>query len=284
MPGHVDQLTAGELSRAKTYRPIAQRAELDRWILGELHNTVALVTEHMDAYDNFAACGEITSFVDALSNWYVRRSRDRFWSEDKSSPEKIDAYWTLYECLLTMSRLIAPFVPFLAEEMWQNLAVAGFGPTDLEVVSSATRKVRVKASVHLCDFPAANQSVVDPALSQRMSLVREIVSLGRAARMGAKLKVRQPLAKVEVILANKEHRGWLQEHAALIAEELNVKQVEFADRADQYITYSVVPDMKRLGPRIGKQLPQLRSRHRESRCRGVVGADGKGKASHDRAA
>ena len=91
-----------------------------------------------------------------------------------------------------------------------------------------------------------------------MSLVREIVSLGRAARMGAKLKVRQPLAKVEVILADREHRAWLQEHAALIAEELNVKQVEFTDQADQYITYTVLPDLKRLGPRLGKQLPELK--------------------------
>ena len=243
--GKAPQLTAAELAAAKTYRPIADRSELDRWILSELHRTVAAVVEHMDAYDNFAACGAITQFVDALSNWYVRRSRDRFWSEDKTSPDKLDAYWTLYECLLTTSKLVAPFVPYLAEGMWQNLAAAEFGE-------------RVAESVHLVDFPAADSTVVDAQLSERMSLVREIVSLGRAARMGAKLKVRQPLAKVEVILADRTHQAWLQDHAALIAEELNVKQVEYTEKADQYITYTVLPDLKRLGPRLGKQLPELK--------------------------
>jgi isoleucyl-tRNA synthetase len=245
LSGKVSQLTAAELAQAKTYRPAAKRSELDRWILSELNRTTAAVIEHMDAYDNFAACGAITEFVDALSNWYVRRSRDRFWSEDKQSPEKLDAYWTLYECLLTTSKLVAPFVPYLAEGIWQNLAAAEFSG-------------RVLESVHLCDFPEADEKAIDANLSQRMSLVREIVSLGRAARMGAKLKVRQPLAKVEVILAERTHLAWLQEHAALIAEELNVKAVEYTEKADQYITYTVLPDLKRLGPRLGKQLPDLK--------------------------
>jgi isoleucyl-tRNA synthetase len=207
---------------------------------------VADVIEHMDAYDNFAACGKITASVDALSNWYVRRSRDRFWAEDKTAPDKLDAYWTLYESLLTTAKLVAPFVPFLAEAIWRNLAVAPF-------------ESRVRESVHLVDFPSADPAVVDRALSERMNLVREIVSLGRAARMNAKLKVRQPLAKVEVILADRTHQGWLSEHASLIAEELNVKQVEFAAKADQYISYTVLPDLKRLGPRFGKQLGAVRA-------------------------
>jgi isoleucyl-tRNA synthetase len=240
-----DQLSSAEFAGAKTYRPTRERSELDRWILSELNRTLAAVIEHMDSYDNYAACGQITAFVDALSNWYVRRSRDRFWSEEKTAPDKLDAYWTLYECLLTTTKMVAPFVPFLAEAMWQNLAAAAIGP-------------RVRESVHLADFPLPDEGVVDVALSQRMSLVREIVSLGRAARMGAKLKVRQPLAKVEVILADRKHLGWLQEHSALIAEELNVKQVEFAEKADQYISYTVLPDLKRLGPRLGKQLAELR--------------------------
>ncbi len=243
--GKATQLSAAEFPTAKTYRPISDRSELDRWILSELHRTVAAVVEHMDAYDNFAACGAVTQFVDALSNWYVRRSRDRFWAEDKTSPDKLDAYWTLYECLLTTSKLVAPFVPYLAEAIWQNLASAEFGD-------------RVAESVHLVDFPQADAKVIDAQLSERMSLVREIVSLGRAARMGAKLKVRQPLAKVEVILADRTHQSWLQDHAALIAEELNVKQVEYTEKADQYITYTVLPDLKRLGPRLGKQLPEVK--------------------------
>ncbi len=245
LAGKVDQLSPVELSAAKMYRPAEDRTELDRWILSELNRTVGAVVEHMDAYDNFAACGQITAFVDALSNWYVRRSRDRFWSEDKMAPEKLDAYWTLYECLLTTCKLVAPFVPFLAEAMWQNLAVVGF-------------ESRVRESVHLCDFPVAEGATIDPLLSQQMALMREIVSLGRSARMGAKLKVRQPLAKVEVILADRRHQAWLQEHSSLIAEELNVKQVEFTERAERYISYTVLPDLKRLGPRLGKQLPEAR--------------------------
>jgi isoleucyl-tRNA synthetase len=242
--GKVDQLTTADLAGAKAYRPPNERAELDRWILSELNRTIRAVIERMDAYDNFAACGRITAFVDALSNWYVRRSRDRFWSEDKASVDKLDAYWTLYECLLTTARLIAPFVPFLAEAMWQNLAVVG---------SRGARE-----SVHLCDFPTPDEQAIDENLSARMNLAREIVSLGRSARMGAKLKVRQPLAKVEVILADRTQQSWLEDHSALIAQELNVKRVEFAEKADRYISYSVLPDLKRLGPRLGKQLPELR--------------------------
>jgi isoleucyl-tRNA synthetase len=244
--GKVDQLTAAELSVARSYRPPADRAELDRWILSELNLTVRWVIEHMDAYDNFAACGQITAFVDALSNWYVRRSRNRFWSEDKTAPDKLDAYWTLYECLLTTAKMVAPFVPYLAEALWQNLAVAGGG-------------AGARESVHLCDYPEPDAGAIDQDLSARMNLAREIVSLGRSARMGAKLKVRQPLAKVEVIRSDRAHQEWLQDHSALVAEELNVKLVEFTEKADQYISYTVLPDLKRLGPRLGKQLPQLRN-------------------------
>ncbi|MHB1037247.1 MAG: isoleucine--tRNA ligase [Pirellulales bacterium] len=244
LAGDAGQLGSEVLSAAKGYRPPAERGELDRWIVSELNRTAADVTARMDAYDNFNACAAITAFVDALSNWYVRRSRDRFWSGEKSA-EKLDAYWTLYECLITTTKLVAPFVPFLAEAMWQNLAVGVFGP-------------RAAESVHLCDYPTGQEGAIDQQLSQRMNLVREIVSQGRSARMGAKLKVRQPLARVEVVLADKSHQPWLEEHAALIAEELNVKEVDFAPRADQYITYTVLPDLKRLGPRLGKRLPALR--------------------------
>jgi isoleucyl-tRNA synthetase len=117
----------------------------------------------------------------------------------------------------------------------------------------------VISSVHLSDFPTGEAVAVDELLSARMNIVREIASLGRAARMGAKLKIRQPLEKVEVILADRTHQAWLAEHAALLREELNVKQVEFTEKADQYISYTVLPDLKRLGPRIGKRLPALKA-------------------------
>lgn len=341
------------LAKAKGYRPVADRGELDRWILSELNRTAAGVVERMDAYDNFGACAQLTGFVDALSNWYVRRSRDRFWSSGRidESDDKCDAYWTLYECLLTTCKLIAPFVPFLAEAMWQNLAVAAFGgaltgtvdesmktlaeqhgvkcvslaevaiqPSLLNAVPEAVAREnmviplsmskdiltvaasdpmdhdmfdrlrfrlncqieialapreailaaidrhyghpggRMKAlspveSVHLCDYPTGDPAVIDQELSERMALMREIVSLGRSARMGAKLKVRQPLGQVEVVLADKKHQPWLEEHASLVCDELNVKRLEFAEKAEQYITYTVLPDLKRLGPRLGKRLP-----------------------------
>ncbi len=228
------------------YRPVGLRGELDRWVLSELNRTAAAVVQAMDAYDNYAACQRLSEFVDALSNWYVRRSRDRFWSGE-ASVAKWDAYWTLYECLLTTAKLIAPFVPFLAETLWQNLAVAPF-----------QERPGAVESVHLCNYPAADAAAVDEALSRRMALVRQIVSLGRSARMAARQKVRQPLPLVEVVLSNPADRPWLEEHAALVLDELNVKRLEFADHAEQYVEYTVLPDLKRLGPRLGGRLPELR--------------------------
>ncbi len=183
-------------SQAKGYRPVADRGELDRWILSELNRTAAAVVERMDAYDNFAACARLTEFVDALSNWYVRRSRDRFWSSERieDSTDKSDAYWTLYECLLTTCKLIAPFVPFLAEAMWQNLAVAALAACGARLLQpvrdtgTSARGTRVAESVHLCDYPVGDPAAIDRELSERMALMREIVSLGRSAGWGRSSK------------------------------------------------------------------------------------------------
>jgi isoleucyl-tRNA synthetase len=247
--GHAGQLTPEVLATGLSYRPPRDRSELDRWILSELNRVAADVVERMDQYDNFNACARLIEFVDALSNWYVRRSRDRFWSGQHDA-HKSDAYWTLYECLLTTAKLIAPMTPFLAEELWQNLAVAAF--------RHCGQDGQPLESVHLCDYPTGNAALIDEALSTQMSLVREIVSLGLSARMGAKLKVRQPLSKVEVILADRTHRPWLEGHSELICGELNVKKVEFTEQADHYIMYTVLPDLKRLGPRLGKRLPAVK--------------------------
>jgi len=243
--GPAGQLERTDLSAGDANRKIQQRGELDRWILSELSDTVDVVVDRMDHYDNFAACGRLNDFVDALSNWYVRRSRDRFWSPDKQSPDKLDAYWTLYECLVVTSKLIAPFTPFLAEAMWRNLA-GGFSGRTLE-------------SVHLCDFPASDRVSRDERLSSQMELAREIASLGRSARMAEKLKVRQPLAKVEVVLADETHIKWLRDHESLIRQELNVKQVEYPASADEYIEYLVQPNFKRLGPRVGRLMPKVKA-------------------------
>jgi isoleucyl-tRNA synthetase len=249
-PGTLDH---ADLARARGWRPVAARGELDRWMLSEVNAVAALMTERLDAYDHFPAAQELSRLVDAVSNWYVRRSRDRFWAGGKAdggpetNPDKLDAYWTLYETLLTIARLAAPFVPFVTEEMWRNLAVAPFGS-------------RVPESVHLTDYPAGDAALVDRDLVPRMALVRDVASLGRAARAAEKLKVRQPLAKVEVILAaaDERHAAWLEAHADLVCDELNVKQFELCRDPDRYITRSVQPDLKRLGPKLGKDLPKAR--------------------------
>jgi len=244
LAGPLGDLPQEVLKTAKTYRPVSERAELDRWLLSELARTVQAVVSYMDAYDNFAACKELTEFVDGLSNWYVRRSRDRYWSGQPGA-DKADAYWTLYECLVTLTKLIAPFVPFLAETLWKNLVRVPFGKRALE-------------SVHWADFPRPLPEFVDGVLSQRMAVLRDLVSLGRAARTEAKLKVRQPLAKVEIILARADEQDWLESQSDLIADELNVKAVEFTTHAEHYIDYTVLPDLKKLGPKLGKQLPAVR--------------------------
>jgi isoleucyl-tRNA synthetase len=245
--GEVGQLTADDLAAASTYRPLRERSELDCWILGELGSMVTEVVRRMDTYDSYGACARITQYVDALSNWYVRRSRDRFWASDKQASEKMDAYWTLYECLVTTAKVVAPFVPFLAESLWQNLVASGFGD-------------RVPESIHLCDYPevAEGLAAIDGQLSARMNLVRHISSLGRQARASAQLKVRQPLARVEVILVDNTHQQWLEEHAGVIADELNVKQVEYSDEPDKFVEHEVLPNFKLLGPKLGRLMPRLK--------------------------
>ncbi|MCE5303823.1 MAG: isoleucine--tRNA ligase [Planctomycetaceae bacterium] len=249
LSGPVGQLGPAELAKGKTSMPASTRRQVDRWILSELNRTIATVIERMDVFDNYGACQQLNEFVDALSNWFVRLSRDRFWSAERSR-DKADAYWTLYECLLTVSKLIAPFTPFLAETMWQNLAVAEF--------ADRPEPQRPPVSVHLCDYPKSDANRIDQQLSERMALAREVVSLGRSARMGAKLKVRQPLSRVEVVMADDAHKSWLEEHSGMICDELNVKRMEFTTEGAEYITYSVLPDLKKLGPKLGKRLPALR--------------------------
>ncbi|MGA2062277.1 MAG: class I tRNA ligase family protein, partial [Thermoguttaceae bacterium] len=247
--GGAGQLTAEVLATARDFRPVANRSELDRWIISELNRTIAAVTERMDAYDNFDACACLSDFVDALSNWYVRRSRDRFWSGEQSA-DKADAYWTLYECLLTTCKLIAPFVPFLAEEMWQNLAAAAFADKSSEASPLE--------SVHLCDYPVADRAALDEMLSKGMNLVREVVSQGRSARMASKVKVRQPLSLAKIALTDVIHQTWLEQHKSLILDELNVKDIEFNLWDEVDVDYRIDPNWKLLGPRLGKRLPILK--------------------------
>ena len=238
------QLDADALATGTGYRPVKERGELDRWLISELNQTLKVVTDRMDQYDNYGACTKLSGFVDSLSNWYVRRSRDRFWAEDKQDAGKLDAYWTLFETLATVSKAIAPFTPFLSESIWKNLTKS-FG-------DAATQ------SVHLCDYPMADESLIDETLSRQMSLLREIASLGLSARMNAKLKVRQPLSGVTVVLNNQTDQAWLETHDDLLKTELNVRAVTYTTDAGEYVSYQIVPNFKLLGPRVGKLMPKVK--------------------------
>jgi isoleucyl-tRNA synthetase len=188
-----------------------ERSELDRWVLSELHTLVRRVTEHLEAYDPTTAGRAIQSFVEDLSNWYVRRSRRRFWKTENDA-DKLAAYHTLYECLVTVAELMAPFTPFVAEEIYQNLV--------LSVDASAPE------SVHLAAWPEADESLVDERLMDDMQLVMRVVSLGRAARSKAGLKVRQPLSHATAFVATAQQAKGLERHTDQVLEELNVKGLQ----------------------------------------------------------
>ena len=222
-------------------RPVAERTLLDRWILSELALLTLRVTELMDGYRAYEAAGQLSAFVDGLSNWYLRRSRDRYWKSGFDA-DKEDAYATLYEALVTAVKLAAPFVPFMAEEIYQNLVMGPFGKSDPE-------------SVHLCDHPRAEESHIDRALSDEMAMVRNIVSLGLRVRTDHRLKVRQPLSEAEVVLPDPEQRETLRPYGQLIADELNVHQVEFVRGGTEHVRYVARPNFRRLGPRLGKKMP-----------------------------
>ena len=222
-------------------RPLSERALLDRWILSEAAILVGRVRELMDSYLAYEAATELSSFVESLSNWYLRRSRQRYW-KSKIDADKQDAYATLYEAIVTVTTLAAPFVPFMAEEIYQNLVRGPFGGERAE-------------SVHLCDYPTADKAVIDRKLSQEMAMVRNIVSLGLRVRTDHKLKVRQPLSRAEVVLPGAGQREALAGYSNLIGEELNVHDVVFVGEGEEHVRYLVRPNYRRLGPRLGKKMP-----------------------------
>ncbi len=187
-------------------------SHLDNWIISELNRLIADMTKALDKYDLTSAARRAGDFVDELSNWYVRRSRRRFWKSEEDV-DKLAAYNTLYQCLVTLSKLLAPFVPFTAEEIYRNL------------VCSADSQA--PESVHLTDFPLANEAKIDDRLSGEVSLAMKIASLGRAARAKAGIKVRQPLAKAIITLTQESERDALQKFAADIMDEVNIKELEF---------------------------------------------------------
>ena len=220
----------------------AQRTDLDRWVRSELHRTVRRVTDALEAYEPADAARPIGEFVEQLSNWYVRRSRRRFWKSDDSTDTQA-ALHTLYECLTTVARLLAPFTPFLAESMYRNLV--------------ATSVTGAPDSVHLDMWPEVDESAIDEQLSADVALVQRMVSLGRAARQQADLRVRQPLAEAVLVPRNESERDALTRLADQVADELNVKTVTVV-ATDERLRYSLRPNLPVLGPRFGAALGPLR--------------------------
>ncbi|HEX7444689.1 MAG TPA: DUF5915 domain-containing protein, partial [Acidimicrobiales bacterium] len=218
----------------------AERSMLDRWMLSRLPATVARATESLDGYEPFPAATAIAELIDDISNWYVRRSRRRFWRTDPDADpaDSLGAQATLHEVLVTLARILAPMTPFLADRMWRDLT--GADEAD---------------SVHLADWPTAATHLVDPGLEDGMALARRLSSLGRAARSEAGVKVRQPLARALVYLPP----GSPTPAPGVVEDELNVDRVEATDELGDVLAYELVPNFKLLGPRIGKRVQELRA-------------------------
>src|SRR3954469_4639397 len=207
----------------------SEPTDLDRWILSRLAATVSEVTARLEDFDATFAGRALAAFVDDLSNWYVRRSRRRFWAGDSA------AFDTLRQALLTVAQLAAPFTPFIADEVYEQLGGA-------------------EPSVHLTDWPEAGPR--EEALETAMAVAREAVTLGHRARSGAKVKVRQPLRAAVVVAAGRE-RAAIERLSDVVADELNVKELRFVERADELGSYEVKPNYRTLGPRFGKDMPKV---------------------------
>lgn len=214
---------------------------LDKWLLSDYNALIKLVDASLEKYDMQTPARAISEFVDRLSNWYIRRSRERFWGSEENDDKK-SAYKTLYEVLVSLSKLIAPFVPFLAEEIYQNLV--------------RSLDENAPESVHFCSFPIADESMIDSKLNEGMDKVLEIVNLGRACRSASNVKNRQPLAKV--IVCTSKELILDSELKELIKDELNVEDIEILHNADEYVSYELKPQLRTVGPKYGKLLGKIK--------------------------
>jgi len=213
---------------------------MDKWLLSRLNTLIKAVDKNLANYKVTETAKVLQDFVDELSNWYVRRSRERFWGKDMDQ-DKINAYMTLYTALTTVVKLAAPMVPFITESIYRNL------------VCSVDDKAPI--SVHLCDFPVANEAFIDTELEAEMELVLEIVVLGRAARNASNIKNRQPIGNMYV-KADRQLDDFFKE---IVASELNLKAVSFKDDMEEYLSYSFKPQFKVLGPKVGKQIGEVKA-------------------------
>ena len=214
-----------------------EKTLMDRWILSKLNTLIDKVDSELANYHITESAGALADFVDDLSNWYVRRGRERFWGKGMAG-DKEAAFATLYHVLVTLSKLCAPFIPFLAEEIYQNLVVNN--------VPGAPE------SVHLCDFPVSDRSAIDPDMEKQMDALLEVIQLGRACRNTANLKVRQPLSRLYV-----KGAAFEKAYQELCEDELNVREVVFTEDARAFTTYKLKPQMRTLGPKYGKLLGKI---------------------------
>ena len=213
---------------------------MDRWVLSRLNSMVKEVDENLSSYKVTEAAKALEKFVDELSNWYVRRSRQRFWAKGME-PDKIAAYMTLYTALVTFAKAAAPMIPFITESIYQNL------------VRSIDKEA--PESIHLCDYPVVDEKYIDHELEEKMGTVLDIVVLGRAARNEANIKNRQPVKDLYVNAKTKLDDFY----TAIVASELNVKDVTFKDDMESYLNYSFKPDFKVLGPKAGKKIGEIKA-------------------------
>ncbi len=213
--------------------------QLDKWIISVLNKLIADVTKALDSYDLQKAINPLLEFIDLLTNWYIRRSRRRFWKSENDDDKK-EAYYTLYIVLLNLSKLLAPFIPFISEEIYQNL-----------------KQEHMPESVHLNDFPTADESMRDLELERKMNLVLKAVSMGRALRTKYNLKIRQPLNAIHIVSPEDSEHQVLQELNELIKEELNVKNIIYDKNETELVDYKAKPNFKILGPKLGKNMKKV---------------------------
>ncbi|MDZ7645040.1 MAG: isoleucine--tRNA ligase [Woeseiaceae bacterium] len=243
--------------------PAADRPEIDRWALALAHRTTRIVTDALDDFDARTAGEAIESFVDQLSNWYVRRNRRRFWKSTDPA-DKRAAYLTLYECLDMAHRLMAPFVPFLAEAVYQNLV--------------RKRDPAAPLSVHMTAWPAADERLVDEALLHEIGVVQKVVGLGRGARAQSGVRTRQPLSRLLLRAPDDAAARALSEHRDQILEELNVKDVEFIARDAGLVDYRIKPNLPRIGKQFGKRIPALKQALADADGAAIAGAVSRGES------
>jgi len=220
--------------------PRAERAEIDRWILSEMNSLIRAYRQALDDYDVTRAARAVNDFtIDQLSNWYVRRNRRRFWKSEKGK-DKSAAYQTLFECLITVAKLAAPFAPFLSDELYRNL--------------TSSSRMKAELSVHLSYLPDVDERAIDSALEKKMENAIKVVELVRAMRMKANLKTRQPLRRIIIPVLSADHRDSIRHMEDVILEEINVKEIEFVTDESGVVKRKAKPNFKSLGKKYGKDV------------------------------